>query len=143
MTEQPSIILNRIQCDHCFDVITSHYQHHYVTCKCGKVSADGGRAYLKRRYSAANSDGSLPYLDLSIMSTEAFESLRGALYRGSRGKNGDEPLKWIPLCGISDDYLVNLIAYQEKGGYTDTIDYKLQKQEQQYRIENNITVDGE
>jgi hypothetical protein len=74
------------------------------------------------------------------MSTEPFESLRGALYRGSRGVGGDESLKWIPLCDISDSYLTNLLAYQESNGYTDSIDYKLQKQEQQYRIDNNIVI---
>lgn len=142
MTDQPSIILNRIQCNHCFDVITSHHRHDFVTCSCGVVSADGGRAYLKRGYSAVSSDGSLPYTELSVMSTAPFESLRGALLRGSRGVNGDEPLKWVPLCDISDNYLVSLLAYQESGGYTDTIDYKLQKQEQQYRIDNNIVVKG-
>lgn len=140
MIEQSSIILNRIQCNHCFDVITSHHRHDFVTCSCGVISCDGGRAYLKRGYSAASSDGSLPYTELSITSTAPFEELREALYRGSRGKNGDELLKWVPLCNTSDSYLANLLAYQESGGYTASIDYKLQKQEQQYRIDNNIVI---
>ena len=143
MIKQESIILNRIQCNHCFDVITSHHRHDFVTCSCGVVHADGGRAYLKRGYSAASSDGSLPYSELSVMSTAPFEELRESLLMGSRGVNGDEPLKWILLCDISDSYLVSLLAYQESSGYTDTVDYKLQKQEQQYRIENNITVEGD
>jgi len=137
------IILNRIQCNHCFDVITSHHRHDFVTCLCGVVSCDGGRQYLKRGYSAASSDGSLPYSELSVMSPAPFEELRESLLRGSRGVNGDEPLKWVPLCDISDSYLANLLAYQESSGYTDTVDYKLQKQEQQYRTENNIIVDGD
>ena len=64
-----------------------------------------------------------------------------ALLRGSRGKNGDQPLTWVPLSEISDDYLGNLIAYQEQNMYTDTIDYKCQLMERQYRKDNNITVE--
>lgn len=143
MTEQPSVILNRIQCNQCFDVITSHHRHDSVTCSCGTVHCDGGRQYLRRGYSFAGVEGSLAYTELSVTSTAPFEELRESLLRGSRGVNGDEPLKWVPLCEISDSYLVNLLAYQESSGYTDTVDYRLQKQEQQYRIENNITVEGD
>ena len=137
------IILNRIQCKFCKDVLTSHHRHDYVTCSCSiePVSVDGGRAYLKRCYSPTSDDGSLPYTELSVMSSASFEDVRKALMRGSAGRGGDQPLTWIPLDEISDEYLINLIAYQENNGYTSSIDYKYQLMERQYRIDNKIVIE--
>ena len=39
---------NQVQCMKCKDIITSKNRHDFVTCRCGKVSADGGSWYLKR-----------------------------------------------------------------------------------------------
>lgn len=140
MTDQ--IILNRIQCDYCGTVITSHHRHDYVSCGCEmQCSVDGGRVYLKRSYKRLEEDGSLPYKDLSVMSSASFEDVRKSLMRGSRGKNGDQPLTWAALADISDEYLNNLIAYQEQNMYTDSIDYKYQLMERQYRIDNNIVIE--
>ena len=44
------IITNKIKCLHCGDVIESKTVHDYKTCKCGKVSVDGGKYYLKRGF---------------------------------------------------------------------------------------------
>ena len=44
------IIKNTIRCKHCEDIIESKHRHDYVTCKCGKVTADGGKDYLRRVY---------------------------------------------------------------------------------------------
>lgn len=137
------IILNRIQCKYCKDVLTSHHRHDYVTCSCSiePVSVDGGRAYLKRCYSPTSDDRSLPYTDLSVMSSAPFQDIRKALYRGNRGKNGDQPLTWVALADISNDYLDNLIVYQEENMYTDSIDYKYQVMERQYRVDKNILIE--
>lgn len=140
MTDE--IILNRIQCKHCKDVLTSHHRHDYVSCGCEmQCSADGGRSYLKRSYNTFQGEGILPYTDLSITSSASFEDVRKALMRGSRGVNGDQPLTWVALSDISDDYLNNLIAYQEQNMYTESIDYQLQIKEQQYRKDNNIVIE--
>lgn len=136
------IILNRIQCDYCGDVITSHHRHDYVSCGCElRCSTDGGRSYLRRSCARLEEDGSLPYTDLSVMSSASFEDVREALLRGSRGKDGDQPLTWVALADISNDYLNNLIAYQEQNMYTDSIDYKYQLMERQYRVDNNIVIE--
>lgn len=140
MTDE--IILNRIQCDYCGKVITSHHRHDHVSCGCEmQCSVDGGRSYLKRSYSFEGEEGSLPYTDLSITSSASFEDVRKALMRGSRGKKGDQPLTWVALADISDDYLNNLIAYQEQNMYTDSVDYKYQVMERQYRVDNNIVIE--
>lgn len=44
------ILLNRIRCKHCNDIITSEHRHDYVMCHCGKVSVDGGTMYLRRGF---------------------------------------------------------------------------------------------
>lgn len=42
------IIRNAIKCNCCGDIIESTDVHDFKTCKCGKVSVDGGKDYLKR-----------------------------------------------------------------------------------------------
>jgi len=44
-----AITRNAIRCRHCGTVCESTHRHHYAPCKCGRVAADGGRAYLRRR----------------------------------------------------------------------------------------------
>lgn len=43
-----TIIRNRCKCALCGDVIESKHRHDFVTCKCGAISVDGGKDYLKR-----------------------------------------------------------------------------------------------
>lgn len=52
---------NAIKCKHCNTVCWSRHVHDFVTCKCGKVSADGGLDYLKR---CGNPDD---YYELSVV----------------------------------------------------------------------------
>ena len=42
------IILNRIKCRKCNDIITSNSNHDFKFCKCGAIAVDGGKDYLKR-----------------------------------------------------------------------------------------------
>ena len=42
------IIVNKIRCKKCNEVIESIHRHDYRTCQCGAVSVDGGNDYLKR-----------------------------------------------------------------------------------------------
>ena len=55
------IISNKIQCKHCGEIIESTSVHNFVTCKCGKVSVDGGKDYLRR---CGNKED---YIELSII----------------------------------------------------------------------------
>lgn len=48
------ITRNRARCRSCGQIIESRSRHDYVTCKCGKVTVDGGLAYLKRGGSCRN-----------------------------------------------------------------------------------------
>jgi len=37
----------KIRCKKCDDIIESKYRHDFKSCKCGKISIDGGSSYLK------------------------------------------------------------------------------------------------
>ena len=40
------LIKNKWKCLYCGDVIESKHQHHFISCKCGKMSIDGGTSYI-------------------------------------------------------------------------------------------------
>lgn len=42
------IVTNKAKCKKCGDIIESKYTHNFVTCKCGALSVDGGKEYLRR-----------------------------------------------------------------------------------------------
>lgn len=39
-----------IKCNSCGEIIESTPRHDYKTCKCGRVSVNGGHSYLKRAF---------------------------------------------------------------------------------------------
>ena len=70
-------------------------------------------------------DGGLEYLrfggkDFSLIETnclyddEPFEVIREHVFRGGKGVNGDEPLKYVLLKDINDDWLNAIIDYEEE-----------------------------
>jgi hypothetical protein len=42
------IIVNKIKCNKCGDIIESAHRHDFKFCKCGAVAVDGGHDYLRR-----------------------------------------------------------------------------------------------
>jgi hypothetical protein len=130
------LILSRIQCSKCNDIITSYHTHDYVTCKCGANFLDGGNDY--QRY---NLNPEAPFTDLSVWSDAPWEKIRESFHRGGRGKNGDEPLKWTPMSEMSNNWLENCIIYNEKHGRTECFANDLYKGELEYRIVNNINIE--
>ena len=42
------IVTNKIKCKKCGDIIESTCRHDFKSCKCGVVSVDGGKDYLRR-----------------------------------------------------------------------------------------------
>ena len=45
---EQEIIINKIRCKKCGDVIVSTHRHDFKFCKCGAVAVDGGKDYLRR-----------------------------------------------------------------------------------------------
>ena len=112
------LICNKAKCKKCGDVIISHSHHNYVTCSCGSISTDGGNSYLHR--------SGIEWLeDQSVYADDDWELVQKNLYRGSRGKNGDQPLTWISLANMDDDYLLALLEYMEAAKQTRSVYYGL------------------
>jgi hypothetical protein len=104
--EKAHMVLNRVQCNLCGDIITSYTNHDFVTCSCTTVSVDGGLG-MARTLFKEKSD----YSDLRVYSDEPFEKVRKYAYRGGRGKSGKEPLKQITLCDMTNNHLKAVIEY--------------------------------
>lgn len=47
---------NRIRCRNCGEIIESKSVHDFVTCSCGRCSADGGHDYLSRSFLKSQDD---------------------------------------------------------------------------------------
>lgn len=104
------LIRNSFQCLECNEILISHYTHDYTTCKCpNSASTDGGLSYA--RYGAKDMS---KLKDLCIYDDEQFESLRNIISRGGRGKLGDQPLKYVVLSNIDDEWLQAIIEYEEE-----------------------------
>lgn len=55
------IIKNAVRCGICKTEVVSKHRHHFIRCKCGNISADGGNAYRRRL------GGEGPWTDTSIL----------------------------------------------------------------------------
>lgn len=104
------LIQNSVICLACGDKLISYHHHDYVTCNCSnQTSCDGGLSY--ERFGGKD-------LELvksnSVYSDAPFDVVREVLFRGGRGINGDEELKYVALKDIDDEWLENIIIYEEE-----------------------------
>lgn len=104
------LIYNSVTCLECGETLVSYSVHDYKTCECEQATmVDGGNEY--GRYGGK---------DLSKVQTNylysdtPFEQIREVITRGSRGKDGKQPLTYIKLKDIDDEYLDALIDYEEE-----------------------------
>lgn len=91
-------------------ILISKHRHDYVgyTDKNGQYYAvDGGLSYLKRNFDKSD------YEELSLYDDEPFEVIRENLERINRGVDGTEKPKWVKLCDMDDEWLNNVIIYEE------------------------------
>ena len=101
------VIANMARCKLCKDEIWSKHVRDFVTCECGTVSIDGGISEYSWKYGGDNLE------NISIYSNEPYSKLRHYILRGSRGKYGNEPLKYITLAQMNDEHLLNTIKFME------------------------------
>lgn len=126
------LVLNRVKCLECGEVLTSEHRHDYKVCSCpNKTSTDGGLAYL--RWGAVVMDR---VQHLSVYNTDDFELVRQSFTWGTYGKKGDKPLKYVRLDQMSDSHIANILAMA-----LNPVTRDLFKKELNYRAANNITVD--
>jgi hypothetical protein len=131
------IILNQIKTPD-GTIIKSMHVHDYVTYldKNGKTyMVDGGNEYLRR-----NIHKDAPYTELTIYSNDKFEIIRENYHRGGRGKDGDQPLTWVPISKMNDQWLDAAIQYNEERSLGESFANKMYKKEKEYRKQNNIVI---
>lgn len=128
MDIESHMIYNGVICNKCKEQIASRHRHDYVTCSCGESFVDGGlEGYIRRSPDA---------IPIVYFSSDPHEVIRHFAARGSRGKDNKQPLEWISISKMSDEYLVAVLEY---GG----ADWHLQiiADEIAYRNENNIKIE--
>lgn len=123
------LLVNRIITPDGTGLISKH-THDYVTYidKNGlEYMVDGGIDYLRR-----NIHKEQPFIEASLYSTDSIEELREYIYRGTRGEDGRQPLKYIKLKDIDDKWLKNIISYERKHR-PNNVYLEVYKRERKYR----------
>ncbi len=101
------IVYNAVRCLECNELLVSYSRHDYKTCGCPNgAMVDGGTAY--GRYGAKDMS---KIEKIDVYDDDDFEIVRKHAVRGSRGPNGDQPLSWIAICDMDDDYLQAVLDY--------------------------------
>ena len=101
------LVYNSVTCQECNETIVSYHRHDYKLCSCpNEAMVDGGTAYL--RYGAKNMRKIKIF---AVYDDDDFELVREYATRGSRGKDGDQPLSWIAIRDMDDDYLEAILDY--------------------------------
>ena len=107
---EKQLIYNSVKCLNCGEILISYHRHDYKTCECeNKTMVDGGLEYLR----FGGKDLSLVENNC-LYDDEPFEVIREHMFRGGRGVNGDEPLKYVLLKDINDDWLNAIIDYENR-----------------------------
>jgi len=52
--KKTKILVNKIKCNKCGDIIESTHRHDFKFCKCKSVAVDGGKDYLKRNFTVTS-----------------------------------------------------------------------------------------
>ena len=131
------LILSKIQTPD-GTILTSYHRHDYVThidANGEEYILDGGNDYQR---TSVNKES---FKDLSIWSDAPYEIIRENFHRGGRGKNGDEPLKWVPLSKMSDEWIKNCIEYNDKLGMSKSYATYLYCKEIRYRQRMGIKIE--
>ena len=101
------LVYNSVTCLDCGEVLVSHHRHDYKTCGCdNQTMVDGGTAY--QRYGGIDLKKVKPFL---VYDDEPFDKVREYAERGGRGKDGTEPLTWVKLKDIDEDWLYAILDY--------------------------------
>lgn len=132
------IILNQIKTPD-GTILRSMHRHDYVTYTDAnglEYMVDGGCDYLRR----ICHDGA-PYEELTVYSDAPFEVIRESFHRGGRGKDGQQPLTWVPMSKMSDSWLLACIQYNKERGKENCFANEMYKAELVYRQEKGIFIE--
>ena len=109
MMSEARIVSNRIRTPD-GTILESMHRHDYVTYvdKNGKeYMVDGGLDYLRR---IVHDDA--PHQELSVYSNQSHNLIREVFRWGTRGKDGRQPLKYVPLKDLTTDHIVAILETQ-------------------------------
>lgn len=90
-------------------VLVSYHRHDYKTHvdkNSETYMIDGGNDYIR---ASVNKE---PAESLAVYSDAPFEQIREVIHRGGRGVDGTEPLKYVKLSEINDEWLDAIIVYE-------------------------------
>ena len=133
---EKQIILNRVQCKSCGEVLISYNKHDYKTCGCeNETMVDGGTEY--QRYGGKDLD--LVDTSSSIYLSEDHGMNRSAAHWGNRGKDGKSPLSYKSVAEMSNDHISNIL--KDMTGKIAPWMEDIMFIEMFNRITNNITID--
>lgn len=97
------ILLNRIKCNYCNDVIISKTKHDFQGCSCKKTFVDGGNFYLRRI-----GDN---YTEMYVIDDGKQETRRNNIYWGSLGKDGElEELRYTLIKDLETEHIYNILS---------------------------------
>lgn len=92
-------------------ILVSYHRHDYKThldANGETYIIDGGLDYIR------TSVNKIPAEDLSLYDDEPFEVIREHVFRGGRGIDGKQPLKYVKLSEVNDEWLGAIIDYEEE-----------------------------
>lgn len=129
------VVLNRVQCKNCAEILTSYNRHDYKTCGCeNQTMVDGGTGY--QRYGGKDLD--LVDTSLTVYLSEDHLVNRDAAHWGNRGKDGKSSLSYKSVTEMSNDHLTNII--KDMSGRIEPWMEQIIAKELEYRGINNIIV---
>jgi len=124
------IVKNKITCLACNKTMISEHRHDYKTCDCSnKTMVDGGRDYV--RYGGV--DLSLVKVETEFLPEDFLEQRKITTW-GTYGKNGDQPLKRVPICEMTNEHIQAVLGNCNPALYIK----KVMTRELEYRKEENI-----
>lgn len=106
-----NLVLNRIKTPD-GTVLTSYHRHDFVAHKDAnglEYFVDGGIDYSRRAFHQDH-----PYEDLSIYDDDDFEIVRESFHWGTRGKQGDQPVQWVPLSQLDTGHIDAILETQKQ-----------------------------
>lgn len=118
-------------------ILSSKHRHDYVAyqdTKTGKLyGVDGGADYFRKIGDVSDCE------DLSITSLTPFSEIREKFHWGSRGVNGDEPIKMLRLSNLTNNHIEAIIknVFQNREGTFK----KWFTEELEFRKENDINIE--
>ena len=119
MENNQIIVRNSVRCLSCNDHIVSESSHDFVTCKCGKVSTDGGRLYQR----ILGNPEDYKITTISIPDTEEsfkenHEILRVELTWGTYGKDGKSKYKLVKIYKLTTEHIEAILLTQNLLNHT-------------------------